>query len=368
MTINRKWRYLTLGAGWDRHIVPVYEASAGSGRVPLLKTLLTSICKNDCKYCAFRSHRICHRERWEAEELVKVTLHLWMRGKIEGLFLSSTVYRDPDYTTERQLEVLRILRDSGYDGYIHLRLMPGVDRSYIREAVQLADRVGINLEAPNSEIFSELCPDKGEFENDVIKRLEWISSEVKRMERERESSRFGYGRAGVDTQIIVGAVDDNDLQYIKVSEWLYREAGLRRIYYSGFEPVLQTPLENRPVCPLSREYRLYQASFLIRDYGFRTEDFIQIIDERGFLPNIDPKLALAKKNPDMFPVDLNTASYGELLRIPGIGPERAKRIMEVREKKRIHYLSDVERIFGLSLARAISPYITLKDRKILSYT
>jgi len=137
-------------------------------------------------------------------------MHLWREGKIMGLFLSSSVFKDPDYVTEQQLEVLRALRKMGYPGYVHLRLMPGVSQRYLREAVELADRVGVNLEAPNKEVFNELCPDKGGFEEAILKRLGWIVDEVQRAKPGATESRFGFARAGVDTQMIVGAVEDND--------------------------------------------------------------------------------------------------------------------------------------------------------------
>ena len=156
-----KWYFLRLGARWDRSVVPIYEAAARGKCVPLLKTLLTSHCRNECVYCAFRAGRNCPRTMWEPRKLAEITKRLWEERKIMGLFLSSSVSKDSDFVTERQLETVRTLRDMGYTGYIHLRLMPDVDRNYIREAIEVADRVGVNLEAPNKEVFSELCPDRG---------------------------------------------------------------------------------------------------------------------------------------------------------------------------------------------------------------
>ncbi len=362
-----KWYFLTLGARWDRAVVPIYEAAARGKCVPLLKTLLTSYCKNECAYCAFRASRKCLRTAWEPEKLAKVTLYLWNQGKIRGLFLSSSVAKDPDHITEKQLEVLTLLRNMGYSGYIHLRIMPGTSRYYIKEAVKLADRVGVNIEAPNEDLFAELCPDKGGFKEDIMKRIEWIADEIRSLREERRFSRFGFGRAGIDTQIIVGAVEDNDLQHIKATEWLYRKMGLRRVYYSGFEPIAQTPLENRPSCPPWREYRLYQTSFLIRDYGITAQELEQIVNDQGFLPNIDPKIALAKIYRDIFPIDLNTASFREIVRIPYIGPVTAKKIMEVRKIRPIRYLSDLENILGPNLARKILGYVDVKDKRLTHF-
>ena len=362
---SRKWRYLSIGARWDRCTVPIYEASARGGPVPLLKTLLTSQCKNDCKYCALRAQRAFPRSAWKPDKLAKVVLHLWQEGKIKGLFLSSSIFKDPDYTVEKELEVVRALRRTGYMGYVHLRVMPGTSRDLIKEAVNLADRVGVNVEAPNEAIFSELCPDKGELENTVIKRLEWMVQEARCV----RGGRAGYGnaRAGIDTQIIVGAVDDDDWQFLKITERLYRKLGLRRVYFSGFEPIRGTPLEKRKPCNLSREYRLYQSSFLIRDYGFRIDDFKKIVDEDGFLPNVDPKVAFARANPDLFPIDLNSADRQELMLIPNVGPTLSDKILRARNEMEINYLSDLEKVLGARLARSVAAYVYLRDRKLSKF-
>ena len=364
-----KWYFLTLGAKWDRAVVPIYEAAARGRCVPLLKTLLTSHCKNDCKYCAFRAERKCLRTAWNPQKLAEITMHLWSQGKIRGLFLSSSVAKDPDHVTEKQLEVLNNLRSMGYSGYIHLRIMPGTSRHFIREAVRLADRVGVNLEAPNSDIFDELCPDKGGFKEAILKRLDWIIEEVISLKRKGEvkGRKFGFSRAGIDTQLIVGAVEDNDLQHIRTTEWLYKKLGLRRVYYSGFEPIPQTPLEKRPACPPWREYRLYQASFLIRDYGITSKELETILNDKGFLPNMDPKRVLAKINPEIFPVDLNTASFHEIVRIPHIGPTTAKKILEARKTKPIKYSSDLEKILGPHLTRKVLQYVEVKDKSLIQF-
>lgn len=363
-----KWHFLRLGAQWDRSVVPIYEAAARGKCVPLLKTLLTNDCKNDCIYCAFRANRKCPRIAWKPKKLAEVTMHLWEEGKIHGLFLSSSVSKDPDQITENQLDAIRTLRNMGYHGYIHLRLMPGVSKHLIREAVELTDRIGVNLEAPNKHVFNELCPDKGGFKEAILKRLEWIVDETKQARKEATESKFGFGKAGVDTQLIVGAVDDNDWQHLQVTEWLYRKQGLKRVYFSGFEPIHRTPLEGRAACPPYREYRLYQSSFLIRDYGFEADSFAQIVDDKGFLPNIDPKLALAKLNADTFPIDLNDATYYEIVRIPHIGPATAKKIIETRKNVKIRYVTDLERIVGANLARRVNQYVDLKDKKLVEFS
>jgi len=356
-----------MGAEWDRTVVPIYESAARGKCVPLLKTLLTSNCKNECAYCTFRMGRTTQRMTWEPSKLADVTMHLWKERKICGLFLSSSVSQDPDRVTESQFEVLRILRGRGYSGYVHLRLMPGLSSHYVREAVELADRVGINLEAPNSDVFDELCPNKGGFKEAVLKRLSWVVDEVKSVNVKARESSFGFARSGVDTQMIVGAVADNDWEYLKVSEWLYKAQGLKRVYYSGFEPIEHTPFENHAPCLPHREHRLYQCSFLIRDYEFKADSFSQIINDEGFLPNSDPKLVWVKANCDMFPIDLNEASYYEMLRIPRIGPKTAKKIMGLRQRIVIRRFKDLEQIVGARLTRKVSPYVELMDKRLTDF-
>ncbi|MDH5771255.1 MAG: radical SAM protein [Candidatus Bathyarchaeota archaeon] len=359
---QRKWRYLSLGARWDRCVVPIYEAAAGGKVVPLLKTLLTSYCKNDCKYCAMRAHGMFPRSVWDPDKLARVTMHLWQKGEIKGLFLSSSIFKDPDYTVEKELEAVRALRGMGYTAYIHLRVMPGTSRYLIKEAVRLADRVGVNIEAPNKDVFSEICPDKGGFENAVLKRLEWIACESRDVKN--ENVNYGFAKSGVDTQVIVGAVDDNDWQFLKITEQLYRKLGLRRVYFSGFEPIQGSPLGSRKPCSPSREYRLYQSSFLIRDYGFKIEDFKEIVDDEGFLPNVDPKITFARANPDLFPIDLNSASQHEMMLIPNIGPTLSGKILKARNDMKISYLKNLEKILGANLARRVAAYVHLKDKKL----
>ena len=167
--------------------------------------------------------------------------------------------------------------------------------------------------------------------------------------------------------MIGGALDDNDWQYVETTEWLYSTHSLKRVYYSSFEPIAQTPLEKRTTCPKSREHRLYQCSFLIRDYGFKADTLAPIIDDKGFLPNSDPKLELAKNNSDMFPLDLNTATYFELVRIPRVGPLTAKRIMQVRNNRKIRVSADLEPFIGAGLTRRINPYVELKDTRLTNF-
>ncbi|MDH5447604.1 MAG: radical SAM protein [Candidatus Bathyarchaeota archaeon] len=362
-----KWHMLKLGAEFDHTSIPIYEAAARGKCTPLLKTLYTSSCQNNCKYCIFRAQRNCTRMTWQPQKLAKVTMHLWKERKICGLFLTSSITKDPDYITEKQLETLQILRNNGYTGYIHLRIMPGTSKHLIKQAAELSDRIGINLEAPNKEVFSELCSDKGGFKEAILKRMEWIVTEAKNARSKTYKPTCGYVKSGVDTQMIVNAIDDNDWQYIQATEWLYERMELKRVYYSGFEPVPQTPLEKQNACPPSREYRLYQVSFLLRDYEFTADDFASVVSDEGFLPNMDPKLAFVKANLDLFPIDLNTASHSEMMRIPRVGPKTAKKIIQTRRVTKIRFSSDLERIIGVNFTRHISHYVDLKDRRLTDF-
>lgn len=314
---RKKWSHLVVNSGFDRYTVPIFSACAGSRKVPLLKTLLSSHCSNDCKFCAFRCERKIERERWEPSELAKITMKLWRMKKIEGLFLSSSVERDPDFVVEREIETVRILRKMGFDAYTHLRLMPSTSRELIKESVEIADRVGINIEFPKTEYYDDMKIYL-DFKQDIIKRLKWVSREVEKVKRE------GRCQAGWDSQMIVGASDETDREILEVSEWLYQKLNARRVYYSAFEPVQNTPLESRPPENKWREYRLYQCSFLIQKYGYRTKEFVL---EDEMLPlSYDPKFLIAKQAE--LRVDLNNSSFKELIRVPGIGIKTAKKILE----------------------------------------
>lgn len=361
---SARWRYeLIRDSRWDKCYAPVYEAVGRGRRIPLLKTLLASFCRYGCAYCALRQGM--RRGAWGVERLVNATIALSQSRRIEGLFLSSTVFGDPDRVVERELEVVERLRRRGYTGYIHLKVMPGTSRYLVERAAELADRVGVNLEAPLESAFSEVCPDKGGFREAVLKRLEWISEAAEKWRRRGERPRWGFGRAGVDTQFVVGATDEPDKTYLELTQKLYHDLKLSRVYFSGFEPIPNTPLEKRRSCPPWRELRLYQASFLIRDYGFSVEQLDEILDDFGNLPNKDPKEAYAEAHPELFPIDLNQASLRELLLIPGIGLETAKRIVAARSVQKIETYADLRRVLGRALARKIAPYVSFGEKGAL---
>jgi predicted DNA-binding helix-hairpin-helix protein len=292
----------------------------------------------------FRYEKRTRRERWKPEELAKITCKLWKMRKIEGLFLSSSVEKDPDFVVEKEIETIKNLRKNGFTAYCHLRLMPSVSRELIKQSVEIADRVGINLEFPKVEYYDDMKIYL-DFRQDVIKRLKWVAEEVNKAQKE------GKCRAGLDSQMIVGASDETDREIIKMSDWLYNKLKVRRVYYSGFEPIKNTPLENKKPENPWRGYRLYQASFLLRDYGFSTRDFV--FDENGMLDlDQDPKFTIAKENELL--VDVNEAEFEELIKVPGIGLKTARRILEKRPIRDVSFLKSL----GVNLKRA-SPFIEL---------
>jgi len=339
---RQKYQKLTLGSKYDKHTIPIFHASCGNRTTPLLKTLMTNRCMNDCKFCPFRDNRGKNREEWEPEELAKVAIKLWKMRKIEGVFLSSSVKRDPDYSFSRQVEAVKKMRKLGFDDYVHIKVMPGTSRDLIKQGVQVADRVGINIEFPNQGHYEDMKLHL-DFNQDILKRLRWLAEEVNKAQEE------GKCKAGMDSQIIVGASNETDKEIVKISGYIYQKLDARRIYYSKFEPVPNTPLENREPEDPWREYRLYQSSFLLRDYGFKSKDFIFGNDDRLNLKE-DPKFTIAKEN-DLL-VDVNDASKNELLKVPGIGPKSSEKILKRRPFKNIPDLKKA----GISLKRA-SPFI-----------
>ncbi len=330
----------------------IYNAvMPGGRRIALLKTLLTSACERDCAYCPFRQGRDFHRATFTPDELALLFMRLHQEGIAEGIFLSSGVSGGGPRTQDRLIAAAEILRRR-YDfrGYIHLKIMPGAEREQIRAAMRLADRVSVNLEAPNTERLSSLAPHKL-FAEELLQRLRWIE-EIRRGELGRWPSST--------TQFVVGAAGESDLELLTTTEFLHRQAGLARAYFSGFSPVPDTPLEDHPPTSALREHRLYQSSFLLRDYGFTVEELP--FDPGGNLPlESDPKLAWARLHLTHAPVEVNTAARRDLLRVPGIGPVGAERILQERRRGHLRDLADLRKL-GVVTRRAAS-FVLLDGRR-----
>ncbi len=337
--LSEKWRYLTRFIDLEKVEIPIYNARGKGKIIPLMKTLYSNICKNECLYCPFRKQMNIERGSWKADKLVKAALTLYREGRVKGIFLSSSVFSDPDVVVEREVEVAKSLREKGFMGYIHLRLMPGTDKFLIKEAAKYADRIGINLEAPSRESFEEIAPDKGSYNVDIFKRLEYAAWIAKRLNR----------RVSVDSQLIYWEKLGNDMEYLSLTEKLYT-LGLRRVYFSPFRPIKGTPLENENKESPERVYLIYKASFLLRDYRIRLDQLKCIFDERGNIIHRDPKVILAE-NLDIFPLDVKSASYNELLLVPGIGPKSAKEIIKLKYEGKLS-IKSLKRILGTRFKKA----------------
>lgn len=336
------------------HDLPIHNAVMPNGqRTPLLKTMLTSVCENNCRYCAFSSRRDFKRETFIPDEMAKTFMAVYQKGIVEGLFLSSGMAGGGKRTQDRLLAAAEILRKKyKFMGYLHLKIMPGSDKGQVFQAMRLADRVSINLESPNQLRLNQLAPDKN-FLDELLGPLRWVE-EIRRNE---SSSKGWKGKwPSSTTQFVVGGVDESDLELMTTSMYLMKSLKLGRVYYSKFRPVENTPLENREPLNPWREHRLYQASFLIRDYGFDTEELPFL--EGGNLPlEIDPKLAWARNNLLENPIEINSADYQTLIRIPGIGPKTAKRILDTRKREPLKSLDNLRNL-GIPGQKA-APFILM---------
>lgn len=315
-------------SGWG-----ICHTFTADGRcVSLLKIMLTNHCVYDCAYCINRRSNDIRRASFTVGELVDLTIGFYLRNYIEGLFLSSGVLRNPDYTMERMVRVVRELRTvHRFNGYIHMKSIPGASAELVHEAGLYADRLSVNVEIPTDENLRRLAPEKNHAS--VYAPMGYIQQGVLASAEERRLFRHAprFAPAGQSTQMIVGATDESDRDILLLSSALYGRPTMKRVYYSGFIPV--NPYDKRlpalDKAPLVRENRLYQADWLMRFYGFRAEEIADEQTPRLDL-DIDPKLAWALRNPAFFPVDVNRADYEALLRVPGIGVKSARLIVSSR--------------------------------------
>jgi len=340
----------------------ICHAYTPDGRcVSLLKILLTNYCLFDCAYCVNRRSSNVERARFKVDEVVSLTVEFYKRNYIEGLFLSSGIIRSPDYTMEAMVEVARKLRqEQGFRGYIHLKTIPEASVELIKAAGLWADRLSINVELPTDESLSRLAPEKQA--GSIRGAMGRISERI--IEAKGERSKSGrrapaFSPAGQSTQVIVGADESSDAALLRNSGALYEGYGLRRVYYSAFSPIPDgsqvLPLK---APPLQRENRLYQADWLMRQYGFAVEE-IAGATEGGMLDlDVDPKLAWALKHRERFPVDVNEADRETLLRVPGLGVRAVDRIISARRHARLR-LDDVGRL--TSSLKRVRPFIVTAD-------
>ena len=316
-----------------------HSFSADGRCISLLKVLMSNACVYDCKYCVNRRSNDTPRATFSPRELADLTIQFYRRNYIEGLFLSSGVIQSPDYTCERMIETLRILREEyRFHGYIHAKAIPGADSLLISRIGSLADRLSVNIELPSQQSLSLLAPDKKK--ESILRPMQLISGRIEENSTELVKYRHApkFAPAGQSTQMIIGATPETDLQILRLSERLYQKYRLKRVFYSAYLPVAESPLlpalTTKP--PLLREHRLYQADWLLRYYGFTSDE---LLDEKhpSFHPLVDPKCGWALNHPELFPVEVNRAPYETLLRVPGIGVKSARRIITARRQGRLDY-------------------------------
>ena len=329
-----------------------HSFSADGRCISLLKVLMTNYCVYDCKYCVNRRSNDTRRTAFTPRELAELTIQFYRRNYIEGLFLSSGVLRDPDYTTLRMIESLQLLRQEyGFHGYIHAKAIPGTSPELVQRLGYLADRLSVNIELPSQKGLASLAPDKSKAA--ILAPMRLIEAQGRQNKEELVKYRHApaFAPAGQSTQLIVGATEDSDRHILHLTESLYARYRLKRVFYSAYVPVVENPLlpalHTKP--PLLREHRLYQADWLLRFYGFRAEE---LLDDQhpNFDPMLDPKCYWAITHPEQFPVEIMTAGLDRLLRVPGIGPTGARRILSARRTGPLHF-DDLKKM-GIVLKRA----------------
>jgi predicted DNA-binding helix-hairpin-helix protein len=337
----------------------VSQALMPNGKqISLLKTLLSSACERNCNYCAFRAGRDFKRVYLSPDQMALSFIQVQRAGIVQGLFLSSGVAGNGVRTQDNLIATAEILRRTyHFTGYIHLKLMPGSEFAQVERSMQLANRVSLNLEAPNLARLEKLAPRKIFFD-ELLQPLKWVD-EIRRTQPAYQGFKGRW--PSMTTQFVVGAVDDTDLELLSTTASLQDELHLGRAYFSAFNPVDDTPFENKPPTPHLRQHRLYQASFLLRDYGFDLED-LPFETASGNLPlGIDPKLAWARQNLGSNPIELNRADRHELLRLPGIGPRKAEAILSAR-RKGLFYNDAILGSLGIDLSR-VSPFILIDGKQ-----
>lgn len=307
--------------------------------ISLFKILMTNHCIYDCAYCINRRSNDRPRATFTVEEIVELTIGFYRRNYIEGLFLSSGVIKSPDYTMERMIQVaLKLRKEEHFYGYIHMKTIPGASDELVRQAGLVSDRLSVNIEIPTEPNLKKLAPEKNF--TGIMTPMKQISNEIRANKEERKKFRKTplFVPAGQSTQLIVGATPETDRQIILLSSGLYQNQNLKRVYYSGYIPVnaydQRLPALNKP--PLVRENRLYQSDWLMRFYKFNAEEILT--EEQPFLDlDVDPKLGYALRNLHLFPIDVNTADYEMILRIPGVGVQSAQRIIQARRFRRLTF-------------------------------
>lgn len=306
--------------------------------ISLLKILMTNHCIYNCEYCINRRDNDRIIASFSPEEIANLTINFYRRNYIEGLFLSSGIVKNPDYTMEKLIRVAELLRFTyNFNGYIHMKAIPKASYDLVKKMGQLVDRMSINIELPTQKALSELAPEKKI--EDITRPMADINKElmIYKLDRQKFAHVPKFLPAGQSTQMIIGANRESDFEIIKASEQLYKSYQLKRVYYSAFVPVVKSKFtEGIKMAPLLREHRIYQADFLLRAYNFRAKDLLSTKDSNFDLA-IDPKSSWAINNIERFPIEINTASYSQLMRIPGFGKVYSNRIINARKFRKLSY-------------------------------
>ncbi|MDO8567424.1 MAG: putative DNA modification/repair radical SAM protein [Dehalococcoidales bacterium] len=344
--------YTGMGRTTDTPLRFIHKAVMPNGRaVCLFKVLLTNVCVNDCAYCVNQIGRDVPRSAFLPDELAKTFMDLHSKKLAQGLFLSSGIGQNPTRTMESMIKTVEILRRRyQFKGYIHLKILPGADFGCVEASCRLADRVSINVEAPTVQHLARLSRKK-DLHDGILERMRWV--------KQLTANNDGLVPSGQTTQFVVGAAGETDKDILHTTAALYHDMDLRRVYFSAFTPIRQSRLENMTPTPPMREHRLYQSDWLLRIYRFTPGEVELALNEAGNLwLRKDPKLVIAQKQPWLFPVDVNRASYEELLRVPGIGPVSAQRILEARRDHSIFSVEQLKKMRVLT-GKAI-PFIWFK--------
>ena len=318
----------------------ICHSFSSDGRcISLLKILMTNCCIYDCKYCINRKSNNVKRAVFLPEEICEITINFYKRNYIEGLFLSSGIIKSPDYTMEKLIETIYLLRHKyHFNGYIHAKAIPGASNYLLKKFGKLVDRLSANIELPTNDSLKLLAPDKN---SDNVSNI---------MKTVKENKNRYFTPAGQSTQMIVGASKENDLEILSKSEYMYNKYKLKRVFYSAYVPVNKDKmLPSISIPPLTREHRLYQADWLLRYYDYKVDDLLDN-DNPNFNILIDPKADYALRHMDEFPKEINKASYYDLLKIPGIGPKSARKIISSRKYFNIEF-NDLKKM-GISIKRA----------------
>ena len=328
----------------------IAHVSTPTGKMPVMKAMITTACERNCNYCIFRAGRgKTRRMTFKPEEIASALDQLHRSKQVDGLFLSSGIIKGSVTTQDKLLDTVDIVRRKyQYQGYVHLKIMPGIEKDQLHRAMQLANRISVNLEGATEQRLNALAPKK-DYYRELLQMLQWAEELRQQYPQQRLASSV--------TQFVVGAVGDTDLELLSVSDRLYHQLKLKRVYYSAFNPVPYTPFENLLPVEAIREYRLYQSSFLLRDYAWDVEE-LSFLPSGNLRTDMDPKRAWAEEHLRHAPINLMTANRHNLLRVPGIGPKSADVILRARRKGVLTELSHLRQL-GIRAPEQSAPYILL---------